>query len=122
MEESKFSYAPHKIKTILPLRDVIMVSDMTFDERISNGGIVLLNDDMKSSGIRPRWAKVYAIGPEQQDVKVGQYILISHGRWTRGIKIQDETGEHVIRKVDNNDVLLVSDTLVNDQTLSDKVY
>lgn len=122
MEESKFSYAPHKVKKILPLRDVIMVSDMTFDERISNGGIVLLNDDMKSSGIRPRWAKVYAIGPEQKDVKVGQYVLISHGRWTRGIKIQDETGEHVIRKVDNNDVLLVSDTLVNDQTLSDKVY
>lgn len=122
MEESKFSYAPHKVKKILPLRDVIMVSDMTFDERISNGGIVLLNDDMKSSGIRPRWAKVYAIGPEQKDVKVGQYVLISHGRWTRGIKIQDETGEHVIRKVDNNDVLLVSDTPVNDQTLSDKVY
>lgn len=122
MQESKLAFAPHKIKKLLPLRDNIIVNDMAFDERISNGGIVLLNDDMKNSGIRPRWAKVYAIGPDQKDVNVGQYILISHGRWTRGIKIEDDTGVHVIRKVDNNDVLMVSDQPVNDQTLSDKVY
>lgn len=122
MQESKLAFAPHKIKKLLPLRDNIIVSDMDFDERISHGGIVLLNDDMKSSGIRPRWAKVYAVGPDQKDVNVGQYILISHGRWTRGIKIEDDTGVHVIRKVDNDDVLMVSDQPVNDQTLSDKVY
>lgn len=122
MQESKLAFAPHKIKKLLPLHDNIIVSDMAFDERISHGGIVLLNDDMKSSGIRPRWAKVYAVGPDQKDVNVGQYILISHGRWTRGIKIEDDTGVHVIRKVDNNDVLMVSDQPVNDQTLSDKVY
>lgn len=122
MHESKLAFAPYKVKQILPLRDNIIVSEMTFDERISNGGIVLLNDDMKNSGIRPRWAKVYAIGPDQKDVQVGQYILISHGRWTRGIKVEDDTGVHVIRKIDNNDLLLVSDEPVNDQTLSDKVY
>jgi co-chaperonin GroES (HSP10) len=120
--ETKPSFSPYKIKALHPLRDNIIVSDMAFDERISNGGIVLINDDMKSSGIRPRWAKVFAIGPDQKDVKVGQYILISHGRWTRGIKIEDENGEHTIRKVDNNDVLMVSDEPVNDQTMSDKVY
>ena len=120
--DKKASFAPHKIKKLSPLRDTIIVSDMEFNERISNGGIVLLNDDMKSSGIRPRWAKVYAIGPEQKDVKIGQYILIAHGRWTRGIKIEDDDGEKTIRKVDNNDVLMVSDDPVNDQTMSDKVY
>lgn len=122
MEDKKLAYAPHRIKNIKPLNDAIIVSDMTFDERISHGGIVLLNDDMKSSGIRPRWAKVYAVGPEQKDIQVGQYILISHGRWTRGIKIEDDEGEKVIRKVDNNEVLMVSDEPVNDQTMSDKVY
>jgi co-chaperonin GroES (HSP10) len=120
--EKKLAFQAHKIKRLIPLNDTVIVSDMTFDERISNGGIVLLNDDMKSSGIRPRWAKVYATGPEQKDIQVGQYILISHGRWTRGIKIEDETGEHTIRKVDNNDILMVSDEPVNDQTMSDKVY
>lgn len=120
--EPKPMYAAHKIKKIYPLRDHVIVSDMVFDQRITNGGIVLLNDDMKSSGIRPRWAKVYAIGPEQLDVEVGQYVLVSHGRWTRGIKIDDGNGEKVIRKVDNNDILLVSDEPVMDETMSDKVY
>jgi len=122
MEEKKLAFAPYKIKDIKPLNDNIIVCDMQFDERITNGGIIILNDDMKSSGIRPRWAKVYAVGPEQKDVQVGQYILISHGRWTRGVKIDDGSGEKVIRKVDNNEILLISDEPVNDQTLSDKVY
>ena len=124
MDEKKLAFAPHKLqrRQIRPLMDHIIVSEMAFDQRITNGGIILLNDDMKSSGIRPRWAKVYAIGPEQKDVQIGQYILISHGRWTRGIKIEDDEGEKVIRKVDNNEVLMVSDEPVNDQTMSDKVY
>ncbi len=120
--EKKLAFAGHKVKAIYPLNDNIIVSDMKFDERITNGGIVLLNDDMKSAGIRPRWARVYAVGPKQTDVKVGQYILISHGRWTRGIKIEDDEGEKVIRKVDNDEILMVSDEPVDDQTLSDKVY
>ena len=120
--DKKQAFQPHKIKRLKPLRDSIIISDMQFDERLSNGGIVLLNDDMKSSGIRPRWGKVYAVGPEQKQIKVGQYILISHGRWTRGVKIDDGEGEKTIRKVDNNDILLVSDEPVNDYTMSDKVY
>ena len=112
---------PYKIKKIKPLKDAVIVTDMAFEERISNGGIVLIQDDMKSSGIRPRWGKVYAVGPEQKEIKVGQYIMISHGRWTRGMKIDDDEGEKTIRKVDNNDILLVSDELVNDLTMSDKV-
>lgn len=112
---------PKKINKIIPLHDAVIVSDMSFEERISQAGIVIPNDDMKNSGIRPRWAKIYAIGPEQKDVQVGQYILISHGRWTRGVKIVDNEGEKTIRKVDNNDILMVSDEPVHDQTLSDKV-
>lgn len=110
-----------KFKKILPLYDSVIVSDMMFEERVSQGGIIIPNDDMKDSGIRPRWAKVYAIGPDQKDIKVGQYILISHGRWTRGIKIDDGDSIKTIRKVDNNDILMVSDEPVHDQTMSDKV-
>ena len=117
----KHAFEPWKVKKINPLGDTIIVADMKFDMRLSHGGIILPNDDMKSSGIRPRWARVYAIGPEQKDVQVGQYILISHGRWTRGVKIVDNEGEKTIRKVDNNDILMVSDEPVHDQTLSDKV-
>ena len=117
----KPAFSPTQVKSIQPLGDIIIVSEMAFDERISHGGIVLPNDDMKSSGIRPRWGKVYALGPEQKDIKVGQYILISHGRWSRGVKIEDDEGEKVIRKVDPNDILLVSDDLMQDETMGDKV-
>jgi hypothetical protein len=48
--------------------------------------------------------------------------MITHGRWTRGIKIEDENGEQIIRKVDPNDILLVSDEPVADYTMSDKEY
>jgi len=114
-------FTPWSIKKIKPLHDSVIVSDMHFDERISHGGIVIPNDDMKDSGIRPRWAKVYAIGPEQKELKVGQYILVSHGRWTRGIKITDSDGEKTVRKVDLNDILIVSDDPVQDQIMGDKV-
>lgn len=122
--EKKAAFAAHKISKdqLHPLNDWVLVSDMKFTGRQLSSGIVLLGDNGKSSGVRPRWAQVYAIGPEQQDVKVGQYILVAHGRWTRGIEIEDETGEkHVIRRIDHNDILLVSDEPQTDDTISDAV-
>jgi co-chaperonin GroES (HSP10) len=115
------AFSPIKIEKIIPLGTTVIVSEMAFDERISHGGIIIPNDDMKSSGIRPRWGQVYAVGPEQKDVHVGQWICIAHGRWTRGIKIEDANGVKTIRKVDLNDILLVSDEPVNDYTMSDAI-
>jgi co-chaperonin GroES (HSP10) len=111
----------HKFKELTPLKDTILVHGMEFKERLSRGGLILLDDDMKSQGIRPRWAQVYAVGPDVTDLKVGQYVMIAHGRWTRGIAIEDEDGEKTIRKVDPNDILLVSDEPVQDYTMSDKI-
>lgn len=121
MTEKKLAFQPHKVSTITPLGDTIIAHQMEFDHRTLSSGIVLLNDNMKSSGIRPRWCQVYAIGPEQKDVTVGQYILVSHGRWSRGVNIEDDEGEKTIRKIDPNDILLVSDTPVHDDTISDKI-
>jgi co-chaperonin GroES (HSP10) len=118
---TNFINQPHKINKIKPIHDTIIVSDMEFTERITSSGIILPNDDGKNSGIRPRWGKVYAIGPEQKDLAIGQYILVSHGRWSRGIKIEDSEGEKIVRRVDPNDILLVSDEPVDDNTMSDKV-
>lgn len=117
----KAAFAPHVIGKITPLHDNTIVCDLKFDERITRNGIILANDDKKSSGIRPRWCRVYAIGPDQHDVTVGQYVLIAHGRWTRGVKIDDGTGEKTIHRVDNNDILMVSDEPVFDEIMGDKV-
>lgn len=121
---TKLAFEAHRIqrKQLRPLNDSVVVADMVFDERITTGGIVLLNDNGKGTGIRPRWAQVYAVGPEQHDVKVGDWILISHGRWTRGIDVEDETGKHTLRRVDPNDILLQSDEPMQDETFSDAVH
>jgi len=108
-----------KIKSIKSLSDHVLVSDMNFRERITTSGILLLNDDGRTAGIRPRWAQVYAVGPDQEDITVGRWILVAHGRWTRGVKIEDATGEHVIRRIDPNDILLISDEApAGDDTVS----
>lgn len=114
-------FEAHEVKSVRPLHDSVIVKDMNFDERLTRSGLVIVKDDGKNSGIRPRWAEVYAVGPEQTEIKVGQWICVAHGRWTRGVKIADATGEHTIRRVDNKDIMLVSDTPVEDETLSDKV-
>jgi co-chaperonin GroES (HSP10) len=111
----------HSIKKLRALHDSVLVTEMNFQERLSSSGIIIPADDSKNSGIRPRWAQVYAIGPEQHDVQVGQWICVAHGRWTRGVKIEDDKGEHVVRRVDNNDILLVTDQQPVDDILSDKV-
>lgn len=118
----KRGYLTNAIRGIKPLGKSVLVDEMNFEHRVTTSGIILPSDDAKNSGIRPRWAKVYAIGPEQDDVKVGQWILVAHGRWTRGIEIEVDGVKSTIRKVDNNDILLVSDTPVSDDTLGDKVY
>jgi len=100
-----------------PLRNNILVTDMNFSERVSAGGIVLLSDDGKSEGVRHRWGRVWAIGPEQEDVKVGDWILLEHGRWSRGVTVVEEDGtEVVIRRADPNAVLAVTDEEPGDNT------
>lgn len=99
---------------IRAIQDHVVVTDMKFDERLTKGGILILGDNKKSSGIRPRWAKVIAVGNRQKYITVGQYVLVSHGRWTRGIEIDGE----VIRRVDIDDILLVSDVFHDDETSS----
>jgi co-chaperonin GroES (HSP10) len=119
---TKLAFEPHKISKsqFKPLREHVIVKDMSFKERIV-GNIILPNDDGKSSGIRPRWAEVYAVGPEQTTIKSGDFVLVEHGRWTRGIEVEDEDGKHVLRRVDPNGLMMVSDHLPQDETLSDKV-
>ena len=102
---------------IIPLKKRVLVSNMHFGETKSKGGIILVDDDGTAEGIHPRWGKVYAVGRLQDDVKVGQWILVAHGRWSRAFKVKrKEKGsagdigiELEVRMIDENDILLVSD-------------
>ena len=93
-----------------PLRDKVIVHNMHFGEQRSSGGLVILGDDGKDRGIYPRWGQVFAKGSEcTDDFNVGDWILVEHGRWTRGIKLELEDGnETTIRMVDNKAILMWS--------------
>ena len=87
----------------------VLVTDMHFGEQTTKGGIILGNDDGKTRGIYPRWAKVHSKGPENNDpYEIGEWILIEHGRWTRGIKLETEDGELEVRMVEEDSILAYS--------------
>ena len=99
-----------KISQIKPVQAHILVSDMNFGEQKSAGGIVLKSDDGKSEGVKPRWCKVRAVGKDQKDGKVGDWVLVEHGRWTRGLELLEDDGTVVtIRRVDAAGIMMMSD-------------
>jgi len=110
-------------KEIKPLRDNVLVADMEFGQRITSKGIILPGDDMEQRGIKARWAKVIAVGPGQLDVKPNEWILVDHGRWTRGLDVTDpETDKTVtVRMVDPKDIFMCSDERPYDDYVSDKI-
>ena len=112
----------HKIGRLIPIKNNVIVRDMDFSGRKLASGIVLLSDDGKSEGIRPRWARVYAVGPDQQDVEPGQWILVEHGRWSRGLEVDVGEETFTIRRVDPACIMFVSDEEPDlDETISTAV-
>ena len=87
----------------------VLVTDMYFGEQTTESGLIISTDDGKERGIYPRWAKVYSKGPQNNDpYEVGEWILIEHGRWTRGMNI--DTGEEKLelRMVETESILAYS--------------
>ena len=108
----------HTIKGFRAIKDHVIVTDMNFHERFTEGGIIIPGDNGTTAGIRPRWALVVAIGPDQKDISVGEFVLVEHGRWTRGVTVEIDGKEAVIRRVDAKDILLSSDQPHTDDTFS----
>tara|TARA_B110000503_G_C6917578_1_gene317297 strand:- start:124 stop:534 length:411 start_codon:yes stop_codon:yes gene_type:complete len=93
----------------------VLVSDMHFGEQTTSGGIIIGNDDGKTRGVYPRWAKVFSKGPNNKDeFEVGNWILVMHGRWTRGIKINVDNNDIEIRKVELTSILAYSEEKPNE--------
>jgi co-chaperonin GroES (HSP10) len=89
--------------------DNVLVTDMHFGEQVTKSGIIIADDDGTTRGIYPRWAKVYDKGAANKDeFKVGDWILIMHGRWTRGVAVETSDGKIEIRKVDLSSILATS--------------
>lgn len=99
---------------IIPLRDNVLVSDMDFGFEKTKTGIILTSDNGKTQGIHPRWGRVWAIGPEQQDIKVGEWVCVEHGRWTRTIEFETDNGVMELRMIDTNAILMTADEKPDD--------
>lgn len=74
-----------------------------FSERY-NGSIVIpvLNSNQNKSS---RWGKVVSIGPDVQEVKVGDFILIEPLQWTNNEVFEGEK----IWKTDEGKIMLSTD-------------
>lgn len=107
------SYDVKHIK-IRAIRNDVIISNMDFGEIKTESGIVIRSDDGQAHGVKPRWAKVYKVGPDQHDIKVGQWIYVEHGRWTRKVKINDGESDHEIQKVEVKSILIVADEKPSD--------
>jgi co-chaperonin GroES (HSP10) len=95
--------------TLVPVRGTVLVHNIEEGEKRTRGGIIVLDDNGKERGIRERFCQVWAKHPDIDDVEVGDWILVKHGRWTRGIDVQGPDGVIVnIRKVDWPDAVLLS--------------
>jgi co-chaperonin GroES (HSP10) len=98
-----------------PLRDKVFISDMNFDEEVTTSGIVLTSDNGVGRGVKPRWARVWAVGPDQTEVEVGQWIMIEHGRWTRKFKYENDNGSVIdLHMADLNGIMIAADEKPND--------
>jgi co-chaperonin GroES (HSP10) len=125
---AKGTYTVYQADTITPIHDRVLVTDMEFGEQKTAGGIIIPGDDGQARGIHPRWCRVLAKGHENNDdYEVGDWILVEHGRWTRGLKVKmAQEGTITVRAVEAQSVLGVSktkpDTQLTRKTDSEKPY
>ena len=104
--------------SIRPIKGKVLVHKVENGARMSRGGIIIPDDNGKEQGIRARWGQVYAVGPDIDDVKVGDWVLIKHGRWSRGIDVENNDNKTTIRQIDWPDAVL----LVSDSNLAEQIH
>ena len=100
-----------KVNGLKAIGNRVLVCDMYFGEQRTKSGLIITEDDGKTRGIYPRWGRVYAKGPDNNDdYNIGDWILVEHGRWTRGVKLETPTeGAIEVRMVEAESVLAFSD-------------
>lgn len=100
------------MRDIRPLHDKVLgyMIDPPGTERRTNAGLIITEDETSEDFIRPRWFRVTHVGPEQESITVGQYVLVSHGRWSRGIDMEGSRREDdKLFLIDHNDILGINE-------------
>ena len=88
------------------IKNRVLVCDMHFGEQKTASGLIIKDDNGSTRGIYPRWGKVESKGPENNDAYgVGDWVLVEHGRWTRGFDIDNGSDTKEIRMVEAESIL-----------------
>ena len=117
-----FKITPKAKGKLSPIKNRVIVSNMHFGEQVTRGGIILTDDNGSTRGIYPRWGQVHAKGPENtDDYQVGDWILVEHGRWTRGINVDEGEGEYTLRMVEAESIMGWSKDKPEDVNIGEEV-
>lgn len=95
--------------SIRAIKGTILATDIQKGFSVTKGGLILPDDDGSERGIHPRWCRVHALGPDIDWLTVGDWILVEHGRWSRGVEVEDNGTKITVRSIDPNGVLVVAD-------------
>jgi len=87
----------HRIRAeaFRPIKDNVFVTDLDSGPRKTPHGILIPDDNMTERGVRPRWAKVWRVGPDVTEIEAGEWVLVEHARWTNAIDL--ELSDRIIR-------------------------
>mgnify|MGYP003630848450 CR=1 FL=1 len=102
------------MKTLTPIHENIIgrMLEPIGKERSTKAGLVLTERNLGEEAIRNRWFEVTHVGPEQKYIAVGEYVLVPHGRWSRGIDLEGTLREEdKLFLLDNDAMLMSSDEL-----------
>ena len=95
-----------------PLPNDILVHNMDTGEGTYGKSKIIISSSDKSAthGIRPRWAQIYKIGSRVDYTKVGDWVLIDHGRWSYGRTVTHDDGStSYVQKADPNGIMIVTE-------------
>jgi len=96
---------------IIPRTDNIFCTDGDVGDKTAESGIIIRATIGQSSGVTPRWFKVFDVGPEIDWLEPGQWVYVEYGRWTEGFTVRDDRLEEgqKIWKVEPQACMLLSD-------------
>jgi len=94
---------------IKPLKNRVLAELMGLEQRVTASGIIIQGENGKDHGVRPRWARVVLIGEGIDWCEPGQYVLVSHGRWSRQFECEHNGQKLKLVLLDNNECHIVTD-------------
>lgn len=98
----------YSFNTLKPLHNNVFITDIEEGMKLSRGGLILLNDNMSATGIHPRWGRVFAVGPDVEDIVVGEWVLVEHGRWTNRIDVTLDGEDVQLWRIDYPDAVMLA--------------